>query len=189
MNPIYLALSLVSVTIHTSVPQPSILHPFAYGLNTCSGVFVSPNEVLTAGHCVANSRGHQWVKVEEGVSYEADIERLDKIKDLALLKITKPLNHAYTSLGTPAKIASAVYTVNSGEGYDHTYNSGLVNNVIIDEEYNILTIMHNAIILPGASGSGLFNSDAELIGINVAKLKEFSEAVDLQEIRAFLKRR
>lgn len=188
MNPIYLALSLVSVTIHTSVRQPSILHPFAYGLNTCSGVFVSPNEVLTAGHCVANSRGHQWVKTEEGGSYDAEIERLDKIKDLALLKLPN-IKHSYTLLGNPAKIASAVYTVNSGEGYDHTYNSGLVNNIIIDEEYNILTLLHNAIILPGASGSGLFNSDAELIGINVAKLKEFSEAVDLQEIRAFLKRR
>ncbi len=185
MNPIFVALSLVTVTLHVSTPIPSARWPNRYGLNTCTGVFVSPNEILTAGHC----RGHQWVKTEEGESLAVTIEKKDLRRDLALLKVIKPISHAFALLGNPSKISDSVYTVNSGDAYDHTYNTGIVNNVILDDDNAILTILHNASIMPGASGSGLFNSSGELIGINVATIKSFSCAVDLYEIKSFLIRR
>jgi len=189
MNWLYTALSLITVTVNTSVSSPQLLNPDNYDLATCSGVFVSPSEILTAGHCVKHSRGHQWIKTDEGISYAVTIERTDFIKDLALLKVTKPLNHKYAVLGEPIKITESVFTVNSGQGYDHTFNSGIVNNLIIEEETDILTILHNAQIMPGASGSGLFNAKGELVGINVAMLKTFSEAVDIYEIKSFLRKR
>lgn len=189
MNSLYLALSLVTVTIHTSVKFPTPKHPHGYGLNTCSGVFISPNEILTAGHCIAESRGQQWIRTNEGLSYAVTIEKTDPLKDLALLKVVRPINHAYTSFGEPAQVTDTVYTVNSGEGFERSFNKGIVNNIITDEEFKIATILHNAYIMPGASGSGLFNDNREIVGINVAVWKGFSEAVDIYEIHAFLLRR
>lgn len=186
MYVLYYALLSFAVTLHVSVKSPTSLHPEHYDLNTCSGVFIAPDEILTAAHCVKHSRGSQWIKTSAGDSYPVAIEKVDEFKDLALLKVKKPINHAYAQIGTPSDIADRVYTVNSGNDYEKTFNTGIVNNLIIDDEFNTASILHNAAIMPGASGSGLFNSEGELVGINVAIMRGFSEAVDLQEIKAFL---
>ncbi len=188
MYAFYLALLSVTVTIHASCTYPTPKNPKEYALITCSGVFVSPNEILTAGHCVSRSRGNQWIKTSDNKSFSVIIQKLDKQTDLALLKVTKPLNHPYVLLGKPLKITDAVYTVNSGADYEGTFNSGFVCNVILDD-YKILTLLHNAPLVGGASGSGLFNAKKELIGINVATMKNLSEAVDIYEIQKFLNRR
>jgi S1-C subfamily serine protease len=189
MNPTYLALCLLTVTLHVSVPMPKAQDHKYYGLNTCTGVFISPNEILTAGHCVKESRGHQWIKTEENESYSVTVEKLDVKKDLALLKVTKPINHAYVMLGSPAKITDYIFTVNSGDDYEKTYNKGIVNNLVPDEDTGTLLILHNAGILSGASGSGLFNTHNELVGINVMQVRMLSQAVDIYEIKTFLNRR
>lgn len=187
---IYYALALVTATLNISVPAPSPKHPHYYSIAGCTAVFISPNELLTAGHCVAESRGRQWVKTYEGTTYTATILKIDKVRDLALIKIDKPINHVYTSLGPPVERGQDIYTVNSGEWMQNTYNVGIVNNIIIDEdEGNTLNIVHSAVILPGASGSGLFNSKKQLVGINTATLKGLSEATDIKEIRIFLDKR
>ncbi len=186
MASLYLALLSVTVTLHASCTYPTSRNPKAYGLNTCTGVFISPDEVLTAGHCVAHSRGKQWIKTSDNKSFSVKIIKLDKFKDLALLRVTNQINHLYTSLGNPILKSQSVYTVNSGGDYEGTFNSGMVNNIVSEE--GVLTIMHNAAILPGASGSGLFNDKKQLIGLNVATIKGFSEAVDSLEIKIFLGR-
>lgn len=186
---LYAALLLVTVTVHTSVPSPTLRNPKNYSLNTCSGVFVGPDLLLTAGHCMEHSRGYQWIKTSDGKSLAVSVMKIDTKTDLALLKVIKPINHPYTSLGSRVGRADIVYTVNSGYGYERTFNQGMVNNVLLDEDSLALTILHNAMILPGASGSGLFNSDRQLIGINVATIRGFSEAVDVVELRKFLDER
>jgi len=183
---LYTFLVGISVLIHISELSPSIRHPHQYSLSTCSGVFISPNEILTAEHCIEHSRGHQWIKTDDGKTYPVSIEKQDKYKDLALLKINTPIHHKYASLGTPGQITDLVTTVNSSEGLEGTFAEGMINNIIEDEQYGALSILHSAVIAPGASGSGLFNSKGQLIGINTALVKGFSEAVDLLEIRVFL---
>lgn len=185
----YLSLCLVSVTLHVSVHTPHLSDPKAYSLVTCSGVFISPDEILTAGHCVEHSRGRQWVKTSDGRSYSAEIETVDKIKDLALLRVLHLAPHRYVQFGKPINITEPVFTVNSSEGWEKTYNQGMVNNLIDDVETGVQTILHSASIIQGASGSGLFNGRGELVGINTATLKPFSSAVDVTVINQFLHRR
>lgn len=184
---IYSYLCLVSVVLHVSVPYPSPKNPHGYGLDACSGVFVSPNEILTAEHCIEESRGYQWIRTNENKVYSVSIERKDKEKDLALLLVNKPINHNFAVLGSPVNVADYVYTVNNGDDFPKTYNYGIVNNIIYDE--GVLELIHSATIMPGASGSGLFSFDGKLIGLNVARIYGLNEAVDYYEIEAFLNRR
>lgn len=185
---LYATLCLVSVTLHVSTKYPTPKNPLEYDLNTCSGVFISPNEVLTAGHCVSHSRGRQWIKTEEGESYAAVIEAKDLVKDLALLKI-KGVTHSYVSFGGPVNITDKVYTVNSGDSIEKTFNEGIVNNLFAYDVTETFMILHSATIFPGASGSGLFNSNGELVGINTDTIKSLAGAVDITVIKQFLKRR
>ena len=185
---LYQYLCAISVILHVSVSYPSPEHPQGYGMAACSGVFISDNEILTAAHCVEESRGHQWIQDNEGDSFSVSVKRKDKIKDLAILKVTKKgFKHTFAVLGSPIKITDTVYTVNNGDDYAKTWNTGIVNNIVFDE--GVLSILHNALIMPGASGSGLFNEKGQLIGVNVATIHYFSEAVDYYEIEAFLNKR
>lgn len=187
---IYSALLLVTATLHVSVPAPTLQHPDNYSNNTCTAVFISPNELLTAAHCVRLSRGQQWIKTNENKSLSVIIEKTNYQKDLALLKIKdKNFRHVFAGIGSPVQKADEVYTVNSGEDFEKTFNHGMVNNIIIDDENGTLSILHSATILPGASGSGLFNYKHELIGINTTMIRSFGTAVDVMEINEFLDKR
>jgi S1-C subfamily serine protease len=186
----YLYLSLFTVTLHISVLQPSPKNPHQYSIDTCSGVFISPNEILTANHCIAESRGHQWIRTYEGISLPVRIEKHDKYKDLALLVIDKSdYRHVYIRLGKPVHITDFVCTVNSGGDYKGNYSQGIVSNIVDDMEYGASSILHTSLFMSGASGSGLFNSKCQLVGINVAYVYGMPEAVDIKEIESFLGRK
>lgn len=180
---LFLFMSLVTVTLRVSIPEHT---PKGYGLDTCTGVFVSNDEILTARHCVEDSRGRQWIKLNDGLSYPVVIKKVSSEMDLALLAIPEIVVHPYVDLGKDVVVTQPVYTVNSGEGYEKTYNQGIVCNIVqvIKEEPKM--IMHTGAILPGASGSGLFNSEGKLVGINVKGNRVFSLAVTIQDIRKFL---
>ncbi len=186
---LYSALILLTVTIHVSVPEPKMQDPHFYGLNTCSGVFVSPTEILTAAHCVSDSRGHQWIRTSDEISYAVSIEKVDKQLDLALLKISKPIEHSYVELSRAVDITDNIYTVNSGEDFIGTYNQGVVMNKYIDGDSGSITLLHNALIVPGASGSGLFSGNGKLVGINLFVLHGLSGAISIEEVSKFVKYR
>ncbi len=95
---------------------------------------------------------------------------------------TKLLNHIRVQEPLHPGVQQWLYWVNETP---MTYAEGVVENIIRDQ-YNIISLVHSASILGGASGSGLFNSRGELVGINTATYKSLTNAVDLTEIQYFL---
>lgn len=182
---LYLLLSLMSCTLHITKKERSILGVVHTEFYSCSGVFVSPTTILTADHCVERA-DKQWVKTANNKSFTATVLKHDKKTDLALISIDVPY-YPYAFLGEPPEIADHVYTVNSGDGFEKTYSEGVVENIVLyNEDDTAESIWSTVPIRMGASGSGLFNKDGKLIGINVAKVEEGSLAVKTQDIKKFL---
>lgn len=155
-------------------------------LNTCTAVFVGPQTVLTAAHCIHGGEGMKgWGKDSKNKSFTLTLEAIDVNKDLALLHVKGPV-HPYARLGTSVGRTDRIYTLNSGEDMIQTYAEGVVANLVLDPITSVPLIVHTAPILPGASGSGLFDKRGRLVGINVMTQKVFSLAVDLVTVHHFL---
>lgn len=157
-----------------------------YSMATCTAVYISPTEALTAGHCVEDSTGHVWVKNHKKQSFTAHIKKVDVINDLCLLSMESPKS-PYAKLGEPADKGDKIFIMSSEMDMPYTYGEGIVANIIRDIDTDTLQLVHTAVILSGASGSGLFNEHGELVGINIAKMGAISFAVDETIVKNFLK--
>jgi serine protease Do len=183
---LFLLLSMLTVTLHIKETYINPKGMPAIGMTACTGVFVSPNTILTAGHCVETSIGQQWARLNNGKVFTADVLAVDKKEDLALLYVHGP-KHPYVRLGKPVHQADKVYTVNSGQDNQDTYGEGVVENIITLDELASPGIMHSIAIFQGASGSGLFNGKGQLVGINVLKQGAIGWAVNTSTIEKFLR--
>ncbi len=179
-------LTVVSITLHIQYKTKSPLGKDFIGIATCSAVMISENEALTAAHCMENSTGHLWALDSNEKSFSVTVEKINKKMDLCLVKLNSPISHSYASLGHYVNKGNFIASLNSGNDFIGTYVEGKVSNIIKDPENGVISIIHSATILPGASGSGLFNYRGQLIGINTAMYHNLSNAVDITEINYFL---
>lgn len=141
-----------------------------YAMGTCTGVVVSPHEILLANHCVQPPEEDVkldkiWIRNFEGRSQEAKIERNDPKVDLALLVVQKK--------EIPAKIAKSVrvgascWAVGMPLGIEWVVSKGIVSKIDLEIPYmpDATFFVTDATILPGNSGGGVWNERGELIGI------------------------
>ena len=120
--------------------------------------------VLTAWHVVADARSvcavfadGQRVNVIGCIDYDGG-------RDLALLKLEKPLPHRRAALGRelPA-VAARAYVIGAPKGYDFSISDGLISQ--IRSVQGFLQYQLTCPISPGSSGSPVFNQRGEVIGI------------------------
>lgn len=175
-------LTLITLTVNIQAKSPNT---GKIGIDQCSAVYVGENEALTAAHCMMDSTGKLWVRNSDGKSFSAEIIKTDKYMDLCLIRILGP-KHAYVKLGSLVEKGQSIYVMSTASGMAYTYNEGIVQNVLIDDDTHILSVVHSASILHGSSGSGLFNRWGRLIGINTAIQGPISYATDGAVIKGFL---
>lgn len=122
--------------------------------------------ILTSAHVVDLGKD-VIVTMFNGQDYKAKVvKHLGENKDIALLKITTPLELKTVKLGNSEKIrvGQKVLAIGNPFGFNGTLTQGIISR--IDYEKN--RIQTDAAINPGSSGGPLLNKNGEIIGINQA---------------------
>ncbi|MGQ9615675.1 MAG: S1C family serine protease [Spirochaetota bacterium] len=149
-----------------------------------TGIVIDPKGyILTNYHIIESSvdpayEGYSRIYVipgrDESVRFVARVVGYDRIYDLALLKIEKPME-SYIRLGDSdvLKQGDAVMAIGNPVGLTNTVTSGIVSST--DRQLlqigNIVQI--DAALNPGNSGGALITGDGYLIGIAFAGLKNY----------------
>jgi serine protease Do len=136
---------------------------------TGSGFIVkSDGVVLTNAHVVADAN-EVTVKLRDKREFKAKVIGLDKLSDVAVLKIdAKDL--PTVKIGDPkaARVGEWVVAIGSPFGFENTVTAGIVSaksRTLPDEGY-VPFLQTDVAINPGNSGGPLFNLAGEVIGIN-----------------------
>jgi len=129
-----------------------------------SGVQIGNKYVITAQHVVINCS--HWAIINDEL-IDSVVSVVDSVEDQALLKGTYCKSKSPIVVNQHVYLGEIIYWIQPLTFYDslnvphlHLYhNTGYINRIYTNH-FSI-----NQAILPGASGSGVFNTDGELIGI------------------------
>lgn len=112
---------------------------------------------------VWDSGGRTVSLVQKHQVYRATIERVSRVRDLALLEAARTLPTLELNRTLPS-VGSTVIVVGSPEGLEGTVASGIVS--AIRQDY----IQFSAPVSPGNSGSPLLNSNGQVLGVITSKV-------------------
>jgi len=138
-----------------------------------SGIIISKDgEIVTNYHVVRNAETIR-VKLADQTEYDARLLGKDERTDLALVKITKIVNHlpvAKWGSSVNLDVGDWVVAIGNPFGLEHTVTAGIVSakgRVIGAGPYDRF-IQTDASINPGNSGGPLIDVQGEVVGVNTA---------------------
>ena len=137
-----------------------------------SGFIISGDGYIFTNNHVVDKADKIKVKLSDGKEYDAEVKGRDATTDLALIKITPPVELPFARLGDSdrTRIGEGVFAIGNPLGLDHTVTAGIISakgRVIGAGPYDNF-IQTDASINPGNSGGPLFNLAGEVVGINTA---------------------
>lgn len=168
----------------------------------CAGVWVSPDAVLTADHCMDDRELGAPVEFVVRDDVQADavvvirvgaVVARDPLDDLALIAAkTLAPRHGIAMVGAPV-VGAPVQTMGHPLGLWWSYSEGAVAAVRLasfaDDAPARWYVQSTAPVAPGNSGGGLFDSEGRLVGICHVKAHNsdnISFYVHPDDIAAFL---
>jgi serine protease Do len=134
-----------------------------------SGFIVSQDGViLTNAHVVADA-DEVIVKLTDKREFKAKVTGLDKVSDVAVLKIDAK-NLPAVKIGDPqnARVGEWVIAIGSPFGFENSVTAGIISaksRSLPDEGY-VPFLQTDVAVNPGNSGGPLFDMNGEVIGIN-----------------------
>jgi len=125
---------------------------------------LSDNVALTTWHVVDDARS-VWAVFADGQRVKvAGCVDHDSGRDLALLKLEKPMPHRRATLCREREpVAARAYVIGAPKGYDFSISDGLISQ--IRNVGGLVQYQLSCPISPGNSGSPVLNSRGEVIGL------------------------
>ncbi|KAI4891242.1 hypothetical protein NFI96_034647 [Prochilodus magdalenae] len=157
-------------------------------------VISSDGLIVTNAHVVANKRDVR-VKLTTGETYNATVQDVDQVADIATIKINPKHPLPTLRLGKSSEVRQGEFVVAMGSPFAlrNTITSGIVSSTQRGSKelglsnHNMDYIQTDATIDFGNSGGPLINLDGEVIGINTMKVTAgISFAIPSDRVRLFL---
>jgi S1-C subfamily serine protease len=152
----------------------------------CSGAFINDHgDILTAKHC---TRDIDSIEVEtfDKQHYAAIVSSVSVAHDMAVIHIDRS-NTQHFVLAKEIKRGQKIHIIGSPLGIEDTYSEGVIAKIDGDH------ILLDCGVLPGNSGSTVFDDDGKLVGIATAGfivgfgVTHLNIAQSLDAVRFFLK--
>ncbi|MCP4754936.1 MAG: Do family serine endopeptidase [Proteobacteria bacterium] len=137
-----------------------------------SGFIISQDGYIVTNHHVVAKADKIEVTLYNGTKYKAEVIGKDKLTELALIKIdAKNLPVVKWGDSSTMQVGDWVLAIGNPLGFEHTVTAGIISgrgrSVFGSTAYGQF-LQTDAAINFGNSGGPLFNTDAEVIGINTA---------------------
>lgn len=133
-----------------------------------SGVVIGPGQVVTACHVIGQNAG-LWVH-HHGNYYRAESSASDPRRDLCLIQVSG-LRAPAVKLGTSNSLTRGqpIWSLGAPKSLDEVIGAGIVAGLYSIQGANIIKV--TTPVYKGSGGAGLFNANAELVGIVTATTK------------------
>lgn len=174
----------------------------------CTAVWVSPEEIVTADHCVEDEevpdpvgtktyyviqREVKEVLDDPAAIHMAKIVAVDKDNDVALLKAVPGGIPGHEYVGLPSEMPAVgehVYSVGHPRGMYWSYAEGTVSAYRGDDSSGIGKVVQvNATVWYGNSGGGVFDGAGNLVGIcsRLTRVPMMNYFVHVDSVKKLLK--
>ena len=134
-----------------------------------SGFIISDDGYVVTNAHVIDSGSNITVELEDKREFTAKVIGVDKLSDIALLKI-EAKNLPYVAMGDSDKLDVGQWVVAIGTpfGLDYTATQGIVSALSrsLPADTYVPFIQTDAAVNPGNSGGPLFNLEGQVIGVN-----------------------
>ena len=147
-----------------------------------SGVIIDEEGFVLTNYHVVNRANRVWVKLADGREFECDKISFTSFTDVALLKIRAPQGEKFTAVKLAADddllLGETVLALGNPFGLGVSVSRGILSSKsrrppAESEPLDVPDwLQTDAAINPGNSGGPLVNLRSELIGINVAVVRE-----------------